>query len=317
MKYNSYSQLEEDFKVLIEQEKYIEAVNLMGKASKLLPIREFEENYFDILFSRARFSTNCKLYEQCIKILISLVEQGYACPLNWERFEPLKNDIRYEELKQKNKQLIKRIGRKSKPTYVVHLPEGYTENKEYPLFINLHGDGENIKKHSSYWKPSTFLKRDFIVVYPQSSQVAYHNSFGWLENSLKARSEVKDVFNLVSQQYSIDEDFIIIGGFSGGAITALDITLANEFPVKGFIALCPSKIPQSFTKQNVKYASDKGIKGVFMEGEYNIPVPDEEEMIKVFKEVGLSYQYYINKKIGHWYPKDFSQKLEEALKFIL
>jgi predicted esterase len=31
---------------------------------------------------------------------------------------------------------------------------------------------------------------------------------------------------------------IIIGGFSGGAIVSLEITMANVLPVMGFVGLC-------------------------------------------------------------------------------
>lgn len=317
MKYTNYSQLEKDFIVLLEQENYIEVVNLLGKASELLPEKEYENNYFDIVFNKARFSTNCKRYDECLDTLIYLVDQGYACPLYWERFKPLKQNVRYEDLKQKNDLLIKQAEEKSKTEYVVHLPEGYTEDKLYPLFLNLHGDGENIKEHSQYWKPDTILKKDFIVVYLQSSQVIYHNRYGWLKDLLRARNEIKNIYDLILEQYSVDKDCVIIGGFSGGSIASIDITMSNMLPVKGFIALCPDEKPECFTKENVQYAVKRGIKGVFMEGEYDIPVPDEEEMINVFKEVGFPYEYYINKGIGHWYPKDLSVKVDRALEFIL
>ncbi|QVK17605.1 hypothetical protein KHQ81_12210 [Mycoplasmatota bacterium] len=312
----SYSQLEKDFVELLEQENYREAVNLLGRASELLSCKEYEEHYFDIHFNKARFSTNCKMYDECIEILINLVEQGYACPLDWKRFEPLKEDIRFAKLKKMNDLIFHNTEKKSKPEYVVHLPEGYTENKQYPLFLNLHGDGESIKEHSMYWKPDNFLKKDFIVVYIQSSQMIYHNGYGWCKDPIKSRSEIINFFKIISQQYSIDKECVIIGGFSGGAIAAIDITMANEIPVRGFISLCPDEKPHSFTKENVMNACKRGIKGVFMEGEQSI-VPVEEEMVSVFNEVGFPYEYYINKGIGHWYPEDLSDKVEQALEFIL
>ncbi|MGF7058786.1 hypothetical protein [Brassicibacter mesophilus] len=317
MEYTSYIELEKDLIALLEQENYREAVDLLGKASEILPQKEFEENYFDILFNKARFSTNCNMYDESIKTLIYLVEQGYACPLQWKRFEPLQQDPRYANLEHKNDLLIKQAQEKSKLEYFVHLPESYYKNKQYPLFINLHGDGENVKLHSQYWKPDAFLKKDFIVVYIQSSQVMHHNSYGWTNDQCKARKEIKHIYDLMIQQYSIDKDCVIIGGFSGGAIASIDIIMANEFPIKGFIALCASEKPESFTKENAQYAGKRGIKGVLMEGEQDIPVLDEEEMVNVFKEVGLPHEYYINKGIGHWYPKDLSEKVEKALEFIL
>ncbi|MBZ9688786.1 hypothetical protein G9F72_020915 [Clostridium estertheticum] len=42
----------------------------------------------------------------------------------------------------------------------------------------------------------------------------------------------------MSKQYSIDDENIIIGGFSGGAIGTIDIALSDIIPIKGAIALC-------------------------------------------------------------------------------
>ncbi|WP_375372912.1 hypothetical protein [Clostridium sp. CF012] len=32
---------------------------------------------------------------------------------------------------------------------------------------------------------------------------------------------------------------MLIGGFSGGAIASIDVTMSNAIPIKGFIALGP------------------------------------------------------------------------------
>lgn len=230
--------------------------------------------------------------------------------------------------------------------YKVYLPEGYTEDKEYPLFINLHGDCESMDFHYDYWRPDVFLRKGFIVVYPQSSQVIMHEGYAWLKYVLDikgdeewldspsvcrlsesscyikesydmAHSQIKECYDEVSKQYSIDENWILIGGFSGGASISVEITLANIIPIKGFISLCPEDKPKIFSKEKVEEAVKRGIKGIFMEGEQSLQVPDEDEMMKVFDETGFQYKYYINKGVGHWYPEGLDEKLEKALDFIL
>jgi predicted esterase len=130
-----------------------------------------------------------------------------------------------------------------------------------------------------------------------------------------AYDEIKACYDLLLRRYSIDKECIIIGGFSGGATAAIDFTMSNVIPIKGFISLCSQK-PKSFTKENIKIANQRGIKGVFMEGEDDTPVSEVEEMMEIFKELGVPYQYNINKGIGHWYPEDLDDKLEQALNFI-
>lgn len=134
---------------------------------------------------------------------------------------------------------------------------------------------------------------------------------------ITVRKDIQTCCESILQQYPIDHDCMLIGGFSGGAIAAIDVTMAGVIPVIGFISLCPALKPESFTDKNVEYAARRGIKGVFMEGEFEIPVQDEEEMIEVFKKVEFPYKYYINKGARHDVPEDFNEKTDQALKFIL
>ena len=219
----------------------------------------------------------------------------------------------------KNDKIITKDEKSGEFKYKVYLPANYKEEKKSPLFIVLHGDGSggNIEEFSTQWQPNTLLNKGFIVIYIQSSQMLYHNNYGWLKNPLKTRKDIKDWYELVSKEYSVDEESILIGGFSGGSIAAMDITLANVIPIKGFISLCPVLKPNAFNIENVDNLSKRGVRGVIMEGETELPVLNEEEMMKAFDNLGVKYKYYINKGIGHSFPKDFNYKLIEGIEFIL
>jgi predicted esterase len=345
VKYDSFKQLEKDYSVLDEEGKHQEALTLLEKGVESLPKDVFQKHLFTLIFQKAKLYSNCKVYEECLAALTYLIEEGFTCPLHWSGFEPLGGDLRFLKLEEKNELLRARDQEKAGFQYNIDLPEGYAKEKKYPVFFNLHGDGDNMELHSQYWKSDALLRKGFIVVNIQASQVTYHNAYAWLkrvfnvkgsgewkeleyiyplsENSYlikacynSAYDEIKACYELVLQQYSIDTKCIIIGGFSGGATAAIDITMANIIPIKGFISLCSQK-PKSFTKKNIEIANQRGIKGVFMEGEDDTPVQEVEEMIKMLKELGVPYQYNINKGIGHWYPEDLDDKLEQALNFIL
>ena len=162
-----------------------------------------------------------------------------------------------------------------------------------------------------------FLNNDFIFAYFQSSQAICHNGFGWTNDIQVAREDIKNCYDSIAREYLIDESSIYIGGFSGGATTSIDFTLSDILAVKGFIALCPGVKPKSFTRDRVELAAKRGVKGVLLEGEIELPVEDEEEMLKVFNEVNFPYEYYINKGIGHRAPNDFDDKLSKALRFLM
>ena len=315
MKYNKYWEFEGKITTLYNQKKYREALNLLEHASEYLPKQEFDKYLFEIMISKAEFYCHEEMYEESINVISYLLNKGFACDNDIFDEVHLKEDIRYVDLKNKNDSLLTKAREKARFIYAVHLPINYIEGKRYPLFIALHGDPGNIGEFSEYWKPDEFLKKGFIVVYVQSSQLYRHNGFSWTMNPLISRNDIKECYNLILQEYFIDEKCVIIGGFSGGAITALDITFANVIPIKGFIAIGPD-FPESFTKENVKLAAERGVRGIFMEGEILIPLEEQEEMIKVFEEVDLPYEFYVNKGIGHAIPQDLSDKLNKALSFI-
>lgn len=315
MKYNKYWEFEGKITTLYNQKKYREALNLLEYASEYLPKQEFDKYLFEIMILKAEFYSYEEMYEESINVISYLLNEGLACDKEIFDEVHLKADIRYVDLKNKNDSLLTKAREKARFKYAVHLPINYIEGKRYPLFIALHGDPGNIGEFSEYWKPDEFLKKGFIVVYVQSSQLYRHNGFSWTINPLISRNDIKECYDLMLQEYPIDEEWVIIGGFSGGAITALDITFANVIPIKGFIAIGPD-FTESFTKVNVKLAVERGVRGIFMEGEIIMPLEEQEEMIKVFEEVDLPYEFYVNKGIGHAIPQDLSDKLNKALSFI-
>lgn len=316
MQYSSFISLKEDLERFEDLNEYKEALILLENGFMNLYENEREKYLPDYMIKKAKYYYMCKMYNEYINALTNMIDQGFS---GWRwlfDIECLKHDQIYLVLKEKNDQLLNIAQEKTKLEYAVHLPEGYTEDKQYPLFLALHGGGGNMAEFSNDWKPDVLLKNDFIFVYVQSSQVSWQNGFNWIDPII-VRKDIKSCYNLVSQKYSINDDCILIGGFCGGAIATMDIVMANILPVKGFIAVSPDEKPESFTRENVIKALHSGVKGVFTEGELFMPVPDEEEMMKIFDETGFPYQFYINKGIGLSIPKDLSIKIKKALKYIL
>lgn len=203
--------------------------------------------------------------------------------------------------------------------YQVHLSPGHEQEKPAPLMLVLHGDGlgGDIKYQSWFWKPQVMLERGMVVVYVQSSQMKSPGCFGWLKDFTIAKKDIKECFDQVLANYSIELDRIYMGGFSGGAIMSTETALANDLPVKGWIGLCPEIKPVSFSRENLELAKKRGLRAVFLEGELKAWLDDEKEMLRLFEEVKFPYRSVINQGIEHAFPADFDQKLNQALDFIL
>jgi len=179
MKYDNFIDFEAYYSEFYSQKKYQETLDILDRASELLSKEDFKENVFNILFDQGRIYMAIKEYDKGIEVLDKLISQGFVCPLHWSLFEPVFTDVRFLKLKRINAILRAKLQEKAKFKYEVYLPEDYTEEKKYPVFINLHGDGDTIEKHKTYWKPDRLLEKGFIVIYPQSSQVLFHDGYAW------------------------------------------------------------------------------------------------------------------------------------------
>jgi predicted esterase len=312
MSYTHYRQVDAAADKLYAQEKYEEALALLQDT-----LNQFPEYWFNNLSYQAFLFRNTGQYEKGYEIAETLIQQGYFFPIEGE-LELLKQKAGFASLQEENERLKAKAQAQARMEYAVYLPEGYIESKRYPLFFVLHGDGgnANLEQFPWYWPSEAVTRLGFVSVYVQSSQVLAYRNFGWLSDPQIARRDIKNCYEMVVSQFAVDPGMVIVGGFSGGAITAIDIALTDALPVRGFVCQSPEIKPASFTVENVRRAAQRGIRGVFMEGAKVIPVPDEQEMMQAFQDAGLPYQFYVNPGVGHVIPEDLAEKLRQAVDFI-
>jgi predicted esterase len=143
------------------------------------------------------------------------------------------------------------------------------------------------------------------------------DGFGWVPDYNLTNRDIAAAYEQVGGQYNIDHEQVVVGGFSGGAIAAIEVTMANTIPVKGFVSLCPSIKPDSFSKEAVQKAQLRGVKGVMFEGQDSGQVPAEQQMLAVFEQCDFEHYFHVNPGIGHEYPTDFGSQLQRAVDFVL
>lgn len=311
MEYKSYRQIDTIVDELYAEKKYQEALELLEIARK-----QFPNDLYEILWYEAVIYALLGNHERCLATLENMTSRGFFNGLEWNIFDPIRDDARFSVVLEATLRLRTAAQKTARMVYSVYTPDGYTPEHQYPLFIVLHGDGQSLEYFKSNWEPWVLLNKGFVVVYVQSSQVTCTNGFGWIQNYEITRKDIQTAYNEVVRQYTINTDNVLIGGFSGGSIAAIEITMADTLPTRGFLALCPSLKPDSFSKENALRAVQRGVRGVIMEGEREGEVPAEQEMIEVLRETNFSYQFHLNLGIGHAFPKDFSQKLLDAVAFI-
>ena len=85
-------------------------------------------------------------------------------------WEPLTTHDGWKGILARNEEARSLAAEGLEPRLEVSLPEGFDPSRTYPLFLALHGGGENVDVFMPEWI-SPALKSDFIVAYPQRSQL--------------------------------------------------------------------------------------------------------------------------------------------------
>ncbi|MDR7855138.1 hypothetical protein [Tissierella sp.] len=318
MDYRNFYEFEEYYTILFSEKKYDEALNLLHHANELLPKDEYEKSLFELMICEAIIYSQTNNTEACLRIIKNSLEKGYSLPLHRAWFDFLREHHEYEAISNLNRKCLHQAQENSKFKYEVQLPKSYDPRKKHPLFFCLHGDGFdcNIKNSSWYWKADVLLEKGYIVVYAQSSQIYFHNGFGWLSDPVLSRKELKNCYEQLLLDYSIDETCVLIGGFSGGATTSIDMALHNTIPIKGVIALCPGDYLDNIEVKDIMKLAERKTIIVILEGDQDTD-PVVQHLLKLFRECELAHEYYINKGIGHDYPKDLAEKTLKAVEFIV
>jgi predicted esterase len=310
--YATYQDMRKHLGELYEQEKFEEAAELLLWAREKFPDYLFNNSY-----NLALMYVRSGQYEKGIDALQYALNRGLWFALYFfepEPWTPLREQEGFQAIRDQCEALKQEAQKKAKPDLLVVTPEDFEPKKTYPLFITLHGGSENIEIFKDRWKSQKMLK-EFIIAYPQSSQVMSMDGYWWHGDVELAKREIADAYHTVIKEYPVDSENVIIGGFSSGGVAALEVLLSNAIPIHGFIVLCPDW-PESFTAERIRDMKNRGIRGTLVTNEMDERLPLHEKMVETFKAEGLPHQFIVTPNIGHWYPEDLDGKIDQAIDHI-
>jgi len=277
---------------------------------------KFPEKLTAMSYNMALFCSHTEDYERGLEYLKKAHDRGYWFSIYafqgdfWASYRELRA---FEEFIERNSSMKEEAQKTAEFRMEVALPDSFDSGKRYPLFIALHGGGENIEVFRPRWK-SEKLDEEFIVAYFQSSQVSAMNGFSWQDQEITLK-ELKAGYEKVCEKYPVNKEAVLIGGFSSGGYGSLVATFFEAFPVRGFIILCPP-MPDNITAKEVIAARERGVRGTIITTELDRRVPEQRRMADQFRENGLQYQFIITPDIGHWYPENFSEMMDQAIEHI-
>jgi len=310
--FSDYSEMRAYVGELYRQKNYKEAVEILTDV-----LDQFPDHVHANSYNLALMLVHLEEFEKSIEVLNNALDRGVwfgKYDFLAELWNPIKELENYQKFNLRNEEQKKIAGKSAKPELFVFTPENFTKGKKYPLFIALHGGGGNVAEFKNNWF-SEKMRSDFIAAFPQSSQLITMNGYNWTEDIELSKKEIQEAYLKVINEYPVDIDRVVIGGFSSGGVAALEVALNDIFPVRGFVVLCPAK-PDGFSEEKVKAAKNRGVRGIILTTEMDNRLDAQKEMAEILKNTGFPHQFFVTPNIGHWFPDDMDQKIDEAIEFI-
>ncbi|WP_257348705.1 alpha/beta hydrolase [Pseudalkalibacillus decolorationis] len=183
-----------------------------------------------------------------------------------------------------------------------------------PLMFALHGDQENIHMTEPYW--NSIVTEGYTVALPQSSQIQFSDGFDWNDVE-KGSNELKEHFESIVNDYKIDRDNIIIGGFSAGCRVALNIIINGKIPAKGFVFVAPWLPEIEEWKESLDQLKENDIKGYIIIGDNDGDCFEGANQFASFlNQKSIPHEFKVVDDLDHEYPENFDQLLKEAVDYI-
>lgn len=294
--------------------KYLEAYNFITENGV-----NVEGNTSQIYNFRYCFACKAGLADLAMDIMKeAVVEKGYWYSYNYlledDDLKALREYSEFNELADICKDRELKANENSKPEIRVIKSDNIAGNKKYPLLIALHGNGENVTITKDYWSPC--VKDNYILALPQSSKIGFYDAYFW-DDFIKGSNEVKEHYEKLIGDNSIDLNNIIIGGFSAGVRTALYSMLNGYVNVKGFVFTGPWLPEIDEWEHLFDNLKSKCIRGYIICGN-----KDEEclegakKFVDMLNERNIPNVFKIVNDLQHDYPYNFEEYLKDAIEFI-
>ncbi len=208
---------------------------------------------------------------------------------------------------------IDELFKKNPPLIIT--PPRHKKTKPAPVIISMHGYGGRAEGYPVYWR-KVARQVDAVLVIPRAVRPLPNDGPGASWNNPDEADRLVDLtLKYAAEKIAIDEDRIILSGFSQGAFMAQTIGLRHPQKFLGIIPMAGGYVPNIDAPQKAK--GKRIPRFYFMVGEEDRNADQVKLAAKDFKAAGYPTKLRIYPDVAHRYPKDNDKELRKALKFIL
>lgn len=303
----SYSELKSKAIDYFREDSIDTAILYMEYALKKFP-EEFARttNILAYIYTRTNNLSNA------IEIWEIGMNKGYIYDLNNPYYqEYYKDNTDFERLAKMEQSRLDTLHLR----YEVILPIEFNNEKTYPILFIFHGNGRNIAKSKISWK-APIMNQQFITVFMQSYIPSSPTDFKWTLNDDKINKEFKKIYDNIMKSYLVDTNKIIFAGMSAGGSKVVEYAFNEFIPMSGLVLNCPV-IPADIKEEDIKQFVEKNKKIGIITGENDFALAGQKKILSDIENLNGKTKIFVNKNLGHVFAEDFSDRLNEYLKWVI
>ncbi len=318
----TYKPLEKEFIELTKKMALVQSKDTESIKMALEGLKKHKEapNRYNLIFWKLSYHyASLKQYDKCLEILKKGQDKGLFYYLGTKErvFPPYRKEIEklegYEKFRTKNEKLKASANKTGNTEYMIQLPEHYDQNTNYPLLLIMHGGIGNIPD-LQYNYQSEKLSKEFIVVYTQGSR--FFGSFSRAYNHENWRNNIKNIYQQISSNYSVDTSRVILAGPSAGGYRSIELGLNNEIPAKGLL-LSFAVNPRVWDSTLYIKSAKRGLKVTLLCGENDWAIQVQKKLGYWFDQYGIENRFVVFPEEGHNFPKDWEYYLNTSIEYLL
>lgn len=300
---------------LYGEQKFVEALDVLTHEGGAFP-----EQAADIAYLRSCMAARIGKPELAVAILEDALQHGYwygeqviRLTPSWQRLQGMPN---FERVATVCKE--RQVAERPESRVFVQEPEAaLLADKRYPLFMALHGNGDNAARALAGWQAVT--SDGWLLAAIQSSQMGGSNSYGWFDIDQAIR-EIEGQYACLREQYAIDTRRVLLAGFSMGGELALRLSLQGTVAACGFVLLGPGgplDTPDAWLPF-IQAGVLRSLRGYVLLGaeDANVSHDDIRALVALLNDRGIPCGIETIPDVGHTYPTENAAILRRALAFV-
>lgn len=228
--------------------------------------------------------------------------------------DSLRKDKRYEPLLTR----AKSVGRAERVDFKwrVVTPKNFDKNKKSPLLVALHHMGGSMDAAVDRWKDASD-EVGAILLCPQGTLKMDDDVFQWGMNMDEIEKNIMRAMDAAMDDYNIDQDKIVLAGFSQGGWITWHLGLTHPDTFRGLIPVGGMRREVGGSAASQKELKKLRVYIMVGSDERDEVVKSNRDAAGELEKIGASVKLNIYEGVGHDFPKNATQEQIAALKYVL